>query len=210
MAAQDVTAPSLPIKVRGRYPPRVDLICEQCRIDFDAPPSQAWFRRFCSRACKGIAKTETAIRKRAALTFDDLWAMAMPEPNSNCLFWMGGLNKAGYGRYGQRQAHTLAYELAIGPIPEGKEPDHLCMVKSCIAPWHLEPVTHGENLRRSPTGILTRLGEMEAAKTHCPQGHPYDEENTFVRSRGSRECRTCMRERSRKYSQARKQERANV
>lgn len=45
-------------------------------------------------------------------------------------------------------AHRVAYELWVGPIPEGMELDHRCKVRACINPAHLEPVTHAENMRR--------------------------------------------------------------
>lgn len=122
-----------------------------------------------------------------------MWALAMPEPNSGCLLWMQAISDAGYGRHKNRQAHALAYELAVGAIPVGHEIDHTCRVRCCINPMHLEPVTHLENLRRSPESILTRLGDASRARTHCPQGHPYEGDNIFVTKRGSRQCRICMR-----------------
>ena len=75
-----------------------------------------------------------------------------------CWVWTGRLNDDGYGvldmswRGGGpklRSAHRLAYELLVGPIPDGLELDHLCFVRSCVNPAHLEPVTHAENLRRA-------------------------------------------------------------
>jgi len=79
-------------------------------------------------------------------------------------------------------AHRFAYEDQVGPIPAGLEVDHLCAVRSCVRPAHLEPVTHAENLRRAG-----------ARKTHCPQGHPYSDENTRLYKR-MRFCITCKRE----------------
>lgn len=68
-----------------------------------------------------------------------------------CWIWAVGKSN-GYGRLfhqGQtRSAHRLAYEAWVGPIPDGLEIDHLCRVKSCVKPCHLEPVTHTENMRR--------------------------------------------------------------
>ena len=80
-------------------------------------------------------------------------------------------------------AHRFAYELLVGPIPEGLELDHLCRQPLCVNPAHLEPVMHGENVRRGLSGILT---------THCPKGHPYSDENTYYDGK-SRECRICRR-----------------
>ena len=71
----------------------------------------------------------------------------------NCLLWMGHCNHAGYGVFKvdnrSRGAHRVAYEEWVGHIPQGLEIDHLCGVRNCIAPAHLEAVTHRENLRRA-------------------------------------------------------------
>ena len=82
--------------------------------------------------------------------------------------------------------------MCVGPIKYPQELDHLCKVRHCVNPEHLESVAHAENVRRG------NGGQNWAAKTHCPQGHPYDEENTRVIS-GRRVCRTCANERSRAW-----------
>ena len=65
---------------------------------------------------------------------------------------MAAVNADGYGTFwdGERKrlAHVVAYELFVGPVPDGRELDHLCRVPACVRPTHLEPVTHAENLRR--------------------------------------------------------------
>lgn len=130
-------------------------------------------------------------------------AKYMPEPNTGCWLWFGSTVN-GYGTIRldrSRQvvkAHRLMYEHAVGPIPEGLQLDHLCRVRCCVNPDHLEPVTQQENMRR---------GELAAyyarSKAHCPQGHAYDAENTGWRTRNRagggtyRACRTCSRERMR-------------
>lgn len=101
---------------------------------------------------------------------------------------------AGYGqvvRSGRpRLAHRMSYELFVGPIPEGLDLDHLCRNRPCCNPEHLEPVTRRENLMRSPIAPAA----INAAKTHCPRGHLYDEQNTYL-SQGKRSCRACKFER---------------
>lgn len=82
-------------------------------------------------------------------------------------------------------AHRIAYQLLVGPIPEGMQLDHLCRNRRCVNPDHLEPVTHAENVRRGLSGAYLR------ARTHCPKGHPYDQANTYVSNSGSRNCRAC-------------------
>lgn len=109
-----------------------------------------------------------------------------------CWLWPGYLAKGGYakGALGGRRGmiHRLAYELLVGPIPQGLTLDHLCRVRRCVNPAHLEPVTMAENLHRGNT-----LPAINAAKTHCPSGHPYDVENTYVNpSTGRRTCRACQ------------------
>lgn len=91
-------------------------------------------------------------------------------------------------------AHRMAWEMEHGcRIPDGNEPDHLCRVTACVNPAHLEPVTHRENMLRGNT-----FAAREAAVTHCPQGHPYDEENTRYKNGGrKRDCRACDRIRQR-------------
>jgi hypothetical protein len=133
-----------------------------------------------------------------------------PEPNSGCWIWTGYLNKGyghvvrgGYGRgpIQRWRVHRLSYETACGPIPVGLELDHLCRVRCCVNPDHLEPVTRLENIRRGEAGSNNR------SKTHCPKGHPYSEENTVLYSRG-RECRTCRSRSAEAYYQKRKLARA--
>lgn len=119
-----------------------------------------------------------------------------PEPNSGCWLWMGVVQAEGYGGIwdGERmqQAHRVAYELFCGPIPKDRELDHLCRMRCCVNPKHLEPVTRKENCRRSP--LIRQNGAEHREKTHCLRGHPYDEENTlFRKSRNGRLCRECKR-----------------
>ena len=138
--------------------------------------------------------------KRAPMTLTRLMENTIPEPNSGCILWLGAVNQFGYGREsinGQRiVAHRIAYTLAIGPVEDGLELDHLCRVRCCINPFHLKPVTKLENVRRGEAG-LPHAKRMKA-KTHCPHGHPYSGDNLFVRKgSGQRECRECMRNRQR-------------
>lgn len=103
----------------------------------------------------------------------------------------------GYGRFvvaGRYYlAHRWAYEAMVTEIPAGLELDHLCVNPRCVNPWHLEPVTPLVNTRRSRAGQAT--GARHRAKTHCPQGHPYDAVNTYhpPRTPTWRMCRTCLR-----------------
>lgn len=80
-----------------------------------------------------------------------------------------------------RLPHRWAYQFLRADIPDGLELDHLCRNRRCVNPWHLEPVTRRVNAQRG-------VGSKEA----CVNGHPYTEENTYVRpDRGTRMCRAC-------------------
>lgn len=84
---------------------------------------------------------------------------------SGCWIWTGNKDDKGYGRCWdvrpgapskQRKAHQISYNLLIGEVPDGMELDHLCRTRSCVNPYHLEPVTHAVNMTR---GANTKLSE---------------------------------------------------
>lgn len=129
------------------------------------------------------------------------WAHIEQDENG-CWRWQGSLKSNGYASFyagggrgtNKTYAHRFAYELLIGPIPDGLDIDHLCRVRDCSNPGHLEAVTHRENMLRGDT-----FAAKHARKTHCHQGHPFDEVNTYWFLDGSgRGCRTCRNARSRK------------
>jgi hypothetical protein len=107
----------------------------------------------------------------------------------DCWHWKANTLPTGYGRIGTNDyAHRVAYELLVGPIPDGLTIDHLCRNTSCVNPLHLEAVTLRENILRG-----TSPAAQQAKRTHCPQGHPLDDENTYT-WRGHRRCKACNRE----------------
>lgn len=87
-------------------------------------------------------------------------ARISPEPNTGCWLWSGAILRSGYGSITidnrTRMAHRHVYEMVVGKIPSGLCIDHLCRVRSCVNPDHLEPVTTAENLRRSPLVLKWR------------------------------------------------------
>ena len=123
-------------------------------------------------------------------------ALPMPERfwshvirwDADCWTWVGPHQSIGYAIFGKTVAHRVAYELSVGPVPAGMELDHLCRNRGCVNPAHLEPVTRRENVMRSDS-----FAAVNAAKTHCPNGHPYSGGNLHVRPNGDRRCRTCVK-----------------
>lgn len=73
-----------------------------------------------------------------------------------CLIWQGAVMKNGYGREGSGLAHVQAWERVHGSVPSGRELDHLCRVRCCVRPDHLEPVTRLVNIERGLAAKLTR------------------------------------------------------
>lgn len=119
------------------------------------------------------------------------------DPDSGCFVWQGNKLPSGYGRlwFGGRQeyVHRASFRLWKGEIPAGLEIDHWrdagCTSRACWNPHHLRAVTHAQNLAASP---LT-FSSINASKTHCKHGHPFDAVNTYHDSVGRRSCRECRR-----------------
>lgn len=107
-------------------------------------------------------------------------------PLTGCWVWSLYTDPEGYAYFSVAErkfrAHRLAYETFIGPIPDGMVTDHLCENTSCINPWHLEPVTNEENMRRRSLRMTT-----------CRKGHPRTPEDTYVDRGGKKRCKVCAR-----------------
>jgi len=107
-----------------------------------------------------------------------------------CWLYAGYISEQGYGHLWHKGkkyiVHRLSYETFVGPIPDGLVIDHLCRVRCCMNPDHLDPVTVRINSMRGLGAEINRL------KTHCPTGHEYTEENTqYFGKNPGRRCRQC-------------------
>ena len=125
-----------------------------------------------------------------------LWGKVVATGNvCECWIWIGANDGKGYGKFCpdatrggySEKAHRSVYRVLIGDIPDGMELDHLCRNRACVNPHHMEVVDHKTNSLRgeSFSAVLSR-------KTHCPRGHEYTPENTYVApGRPRRACRKC-------------------
>lgn len=122
------------------------------------------------------------------------------ETEHGCWEFTGPKDHKGYARFrvqGRKVfAHRFMWEFFRGPWPEGLTYDHLCQNKACVNPWHGEPVPSGVNSKRAQGNRAA----INAAKTHCPQGHPLSGANLRYAPRGTgRVCRICRAESGRAY-----------
>jgi len=121
----------------------------------------------------------------------------MKSGDDECWEWIGA-KSYGYGSvkiHGRNMvAHRYVYEQERGQIPDDKECHHRCSNRGCVNPGHIDIVTRIEHWHRDEGFLRAHAGRL--AKTHCPRGHPYSKENTYLTPReGCRTCRTCTRER---------------
>ena len=120
------------------------------------------------------------------------WDKVAIDPNPyECWLWEGTTKPNGYPLVwdgaSQKYAHRVAYTLSNGPITPGMAVDHMCRTPLCVNPKHLQVTTREANT------------DFNASKTHCPEGHPYDGDNTYSKPTGGRLCRSCRRTKSRAY-----------
>lgn len=119
------------------------------------------------------------------------------DKSADCWLWTGALNRGGYGvvRDGDGRArilHRLVWELLVGPVPDGMDLDHVCRVRRCCNPAHLEVVTRQINVDRGDYAAGKQRGDS------CRRGHPFTPENTKSNGR-NRCCRKCANEANRRY-----------
>lgn len=108
----------------------------------------------------------------------------------NCWIWTGAtLANGGYGQVrvpgGRAYVHRVTYEWFNGPIPAGMEVDHLCKVRTCVNPDHLQVL--------SPKDHRTK----DLTKELCKHGHVLSEDTCYLERDGTRKCRACLDRRNR-------------
>ena len=112
----------------------------------------------------------------------------------DCWLWQG-TTSSGYGRISvnakRQSVHRVVWEALVGPIPDGMQMDHLCRIRNCVNPDHLDVVTHKENLRRG-------VAPSARTKAYCLRGHSMSD--CYIdKKTGKRKCRQCAVNRQRKY-----------
>lgn len=169
-------------------------------------------RERCARCYKRFLKAAKAdgtfepIKSGTPLA-ERLQGKAAAGPNG-CLLWTGYVGPNGYGYIsdGVRKltTHRASYEIRYGKVAEGLVLDHVChnrdescpggpscVHRRCINPLHLEAVPQKVNVHRSHKSPSA----LQARQTHCKNGHPFDEANTYRPPEGGRVCRECRRRR---------------
>lgn len=112
------------------------------------------------------------------------------DKTETCWLWKGAPSINGYGRASQenkvKQAHRISYELEYGSIPPGLHIDHLCRIRLCVRPSHLEAVTQSENNKRT-TGIKRGIIECHWCKKPFESSYP---NRQGPRCCGDRQCKS--------------------
>ena len=121
-----------------------------------------------------------------------------------CILWTGAIAPNGYGRVGfgksqTKVAHRVIYVWATGQdVPEGLDLDHLCRVRACVNPTHLEPVARRLNIGRSTSRNAATI-RADLASGRCGNGHDLTAPNAWAMQGASRVCRPCRNETARAY-----------
>ena len=158
-----------------------------------------------------VAKEDRA-EVAALYRIERFWSFVQTSPDDNaCWPWRGQRDDSNYGRFPDGGptsfAHRVAFQLCYGELPDDLDLDHLCHTlsetcpggdtcehRSCVRPSHLEPVEHGENTRRAIRLIAEAARRRMGKRGKCKNGHPWIEENLYVRGNGVKRCRICHRD----------------
>lgn len=129
---------------------------------------------------------------------DRFWTHVQTSSPTECWPWLMSIGNHGYGQIGWSEnghtrmvlAHRLAWHLVNGVIPEELTIDHLCRNRRCCNPDHMRLATLSVNAQ---DGSLHRKGWEGTPRTHCPAGHPYNDQNTYQSPKGDKRCLACAR-----------------
>jgi hypothetical protein len=157
-----------------------------------------YHREYYSRNKDRLADARRERAEKTSFTTEqlkELVASRIQIDSNGCWIWQRAVSSHGYGSFivagKQFRAHRLSYEAHRGPIPKGLVLDHLCRVKQCCNPDHLQAVTQRENTLRGENFIAAL-----AQATHCKHGHPLSGDNLYLHPNGGRDCRACRSRRS--------------
>jgi len=123
------------------------------------------------------------------------WSKVKTSGNDTCWTWTSGTTQAGYGKFGESRkgrtilSHRYSYKIKYGKIPDGLFVCHHCDNPPCVNPKHLFLGTQSDNQIDSSN----KKRHRNTKKTHCPQGHPYSKDNTYIYPDGGRDCRICRK-----------------
>jgi hypothetical protein len=159
-------------------------ICRRCAQTFVVKPYREATALYCSRQCRS-GKPEDRFWEKVNKNGEV--PSCCPELGK-CWLWIGTTNKKGYGRFVLKDRklvvpHRFIYEVLYGKIPKNLQIDHLCRIRRCVNPQHLQAITGLENIRR---GLPFRT-----IKTHCLRGHPLFGKNLYIGTGNRRVCRIC-------------------
>ncbi|MDX3637697.1 HNH endonuclease signature motif containing protein [Streptomyces europaeiscabiei] len=176
-------------------PNAICKICQEWKVVRSRGMCNNCYRAFLKEAKRSGTFVPLITHSRQT-PFEKVMGRTDKQPDG-CWLYTGALMKDGYARVKDTSTdyalltHRVVYEQLVGPVPEGLVLDHLCRVRHCVNPQHLEPVTVLENNQR---GVRARLGE----RTHCAEGHEFTPENTVPQRRKRKSgvtltpvCRTC-------------------
>ncbi len=152
-----------------------------------------------NKCANNVQPTDTIKRIRARVEVDA----------NGCWIWMGATSSRGYGqiKVGRQvlAVHRAVAEATYGEIGAGLMALHHCDVKRCCRPDHLYVGSARQNIGDAiARGRFPFAAQaLQRAKTTCVHGHPFDEDNTLLTSRGTRHCRQCATAKGRRRYRAR-------